>query len=159
MKLKKAKVNTPALKAPKFVYQEYLDMRKMAKVPVTAQVIEDMAMNMRNIADNKETIRVSQVHLPFGMIREEYERLCDKNDIMKQAHKYVMQKIAEHREVGAANFKLNWAVINNTQAHYCHIAKEQAEIRSQLRQPEDIISKQNIIVQMAPFETQLTEKK
>ena len=133
MKKEISNSSTVSDKSPKFVFTEYRDMNKMKKIPVNNVYLENLAKQLIDWANNNDSIiRFSQFYRLIGIRPTEFVRLREHSSILQEAYDYVNMLIAENREVGAATNKFNFAVINATQSHYCHISKEQQEFRADL---------------------------
>lgn len=142
--------NTPPIKSPKDVFDEYTDMNKFRTVPINSEIIESIAQVFIQTAKEKDIITMEQIYQKFGMSNKEFIRLRDKYPSLNSAYEYALNIVGTKRFVYAAENRLNWGVINSTQAHYCKIAKEQTEWRSNLRNKEENRA-QNISVYLEPI--------
>lgn len=122
----------------KNVFDEFFDFNKMHKVPTDSVYIDNMAAAIISEARrHKDSITMEDIYEHYGILQKEFDRLRKRYPRLDDAYHYAMQCIGNKRFVCAANNKLNWNVINSTQAHYSQIAKEMAEWRASLRNKED----------------------
>ena len=74
----------------------------------------------------------------------------ERSPSLKQAHKWVMQLLANRREIGAIERKYDASTIHRTMGHYDPIWKEQEALRAALAKADDDKA-QNITVIVEKF--------
>jgi len=118
-----------------FSYHEYLNMRTMTKVLINDAWVDRFAAEMTKWVDtNVDAIRVSEFLQIKSMGWDDFESLMLKSLPLRKAYAYTLTILAQNREKQGANFKMNWATLASTQAHYCRIAKGEAENRAKLKE-------------------------
>ena len=90
--------------------------------------------------------------ISFGMIPNEYVRLCNQFPPLAEATEYAITRFPENREIQAGNNKFNFGVYQRTQSHYCDIDRAQAQWRSMLKEQQASASVSNFKIELPAIE-------
>lgn len=114
MKKKKINNSTEVPQTPKkyLIWDEYYNLKAWQKMPINEDTLQKWADDMRQEADNNPDLRfLSEFLRPRNIDKDDFDRLCDKYEILAQARKYYMETIAQNLYRRSVDNKANWQAV------------------------------------------------
>lgn len=149
---KNSNISTTKPTSPKFDFDEYRNMKTLQKLPINNLFLETLAKDLIEWAlNNDDALRISQFYGSKHMTRDDFMRLMNKNETLREAYDFAIETLGQRREIGWIKGDYEGSAISATLAHYCSVAKEQAEYKAALRQKAEVDRGGNITVVLPPI--------
>ena len=129
--------NTRRKNNPVFVIDEILDLKDFKRKPITNTKAERLARALLDWAEQPDALRLHQFAKQQDIPLRYLPRLCEKSEIFAICYEEALLTIADRRELGGLSREYDPGMIRSSLAHYCPIAKEQAEFNAELKKKNE----------------------
>lgn len=128
------------------MWQEYLELSTMKKIPFTHETLERMAMTLVEWVKRKDSYKLNSFFHQFNVNSRTFYSWTYKCENLAEAHKFALEVIGTRRELGGLHKELDSGIVKHTMPHYDSDWKELEKWRSSLRISENESEKEKIVV-------------
>jgi len=130
---------------------QYLDIYTLKRIPITKLTIERMAADLIKWAkETKDAFTISEFYLDRGIPHSTYSKLIVDHKILTEAHQTALLFLANRREKGALQNKLNTTMVMSQQARYdaewWSLEQKRAKLKAESQSKSDENVRYTIVV-------------
>lgn len=136
-------------------YDQFYDLFTFKQKPVSDIYLDRLAQDLREFADDPDTLRMNDFYQKKGMRKGDFYRFVGRHEGLKSAHEYTMERIASKRELGALFSRktgMDPKTAHMTLSKYCDVFREMEIWRAKLRNENEKSTGGKIEVVLTPFE-------